>query len=158
MINAIFAMDTEGGIGKDGTLPWPRNERDLRWFKNQTMYKFVVMGRNTWDDPMFPKPLPNRHNVVISSRGMSVYPDTSVVTITDARKWLMRNHDKEIFIIGGAKVLNDYWDMVDKFYVTQFNQSYDCDTFINEDNLKILNDKEIAFEQHYEELSFYIRG
>ena len=44
MIKAIFAMDEGGGIGKDGTLPWPKNDKDLRWFKTNTTNTTVVLS------------------------------------------------------------------------------------------------------------------
>ena len=60
MINAIFAVDHYGGMGFNGTLPWPHNAADLANFKKATTNHVVVMGRNTWDDPKMPKPLPER--------------------------------------------------------------------------------------------------
>ena len=36
MIKAILACDAEGGVGKNNTLPWPKNSRDLKWFKDNT--------------------------------------------------------------------------------------------------------------------------
>jgi dihydrofolate reductase len=61
----ILAIDLEGGIGKDGTLPWYYPE-DLKRFKMLTKDDIVVMGRNTWNDPKFPKPLKSRKTVVCS--------------------------------------------------------------------------------------------
>ena len=45
MINAIFAVDYNGGMGFNGTLPWPHNPEDLANFKSTTEQQVVVMGR-----------------------------------------------------------------------------------------------------------------
>ena len=59
-IKAIFAVDKFGGMGFNGSLPWPHHSEDLAYFKEQTTNHIVVMGRNTWEDPKLPKPLPGR--------------------------------------------------------------------------------------------------
>lgn len=158
MINAIFAMDKNGGIGLKGSLPWPKNSKDFRWFKSNTINSTVVMGRNTWEDPMMPKPLPKRENVVITSRKMNVYKNTTPISITDARVWLTRNSNKNIFIIGGAKVLEEYWDMVERFYVSIIPDYYDCDTWISSDKLKQLESKRILHSWDYDDLQLRIYG
>ena len=33
MFKAIMAVDDKGGISKDGSMPWPKNSSDLKWFK-----------------------------------------------------------------------------------------------------------------------------
>ena len=156
MISAIFAMDENYGIGLNGSLPWPKNSKDFRWFKSNTINSTVVMGRNTWDDPMMPKPLPNRKNIVITSRKMNVYEDTTPISITDARAWLTTNSNKNIFIIGGAKVLNEYWDLVERFYVSIIPNVYNCDTFIDEEKVRDLQSKNIRYESDYEDLKLRI--
>ena len=65
MISAIVAFDKEFGIGYKNQLLQSVPE-DLKRFKELTTDKVVVMGRKTWES--LPKrPLPNRHNIVITS-------------------------------------------------------------------------------------------
>ena len=61
----IVALDTKSGIiGVNNTLPW-NIPKDLALFKALTINNTIIMGRLTWESlPV--KPLPNRHNVVIS--------------------------------------------------------------------------------------------
>ena len=68
MIKAILACDNSGGVSKNGTMPWPKNSRDLKWFKSNTAQNVVVMGSTTWDDPIMPGPLPKRVNVLATTR------------------------------------------------------------------------------------------
>ena len=64
-IHLIWAQDKNGGIGKDGKLPWHISE-DLKNFKKITSNHPVIMGRKTWDSLPI-KPLPNRRNIILSN-------------------------------------------------------------------------------------------
>ena len=68
MLKAIMAIDDEGGVSKSGSMPWPKNSNDLKWFKKNTVNQVVIMGRLTWADPLMPKPLPNRINVLVTNK------------------------------------------------------------------------------------------
>ena len=68
MINALFAADQFGGMGLNGTLPWPHNSSDLKQFKQLTNGHVVVMGRRSWDDAKLPKPLEGRTVYVATNR------------------------------------------------------------------------------------------
>ena len=63
-IHLIWAQDSNGGIGKDGNLPWHISE-DLKNFKNLTIESPIIMGRKTWESLPI-KPLPKRRNIVLS--------------------------------------------------------------------------------------------
>ncbi|MEE1190080.1 MAG: dihydrofolate reductase, partial [Bacteroidales bacterium] len=66
MMNLIVAKAENNIIGKDNSLLWHLSE-DLKYFKQITLGKTVLMGRKTWESLPF-KPLKNRRNVVISSQ------------------------------------------------------------------------------------------
>lgn len=136
MIKAILAVDDEGGIGKDGTLPWPKNSTDMKWFKDNTSGHVVVMGSTTWSAAGMPKPLPNRCNVVASFRPESEFekahhvipgPDliAGVKDIEDQYPGLI------VWIIGGAAIIKETLPIIDEFYLTRIDGTYDCDTFLD---------------------------
>ena len=60
-ISLIVAMAENRVIGRDGDLPW-RIPGDLKFFKEQTLGKPIIMGRKTWDS--LGRPLPARSNIV----------------------------------------------------------------------------------------------
>jgi dihydrofolate reductase len=136
MINAIFAADSLGGLGKNGSLPWPKNSEDLRWFKQNTLGHIVVMGGNTWRDPLMPKPLPGRINVVVTSQ--TVDTDGVIVYNKDYKQHLLELQsqypDKDVYIIGGASLFNDTRDLIERVALTRFTDSYDCDVTMDLDN------------------------
>ena len=127
-VKAILACDADWGIGKDGNLPWPHNPADLKWFKQSTLNHTVVMGKATWDSlPV--KPLPNRVNVVVSSSNILAKVD--VVSISDLRRRVSSmDTDQDVWIIGGARLIEGMMDYIDEFHLSQIKGNYNCDTFL----------------------------
>ena len=131
MINALFAVDYYGGMGVNGTLPWPHNSADMANFKRLTDGHVVVMGRNTWDDPKMPKPLPGR-TVYVATNHSTMHASTINGDINEAILKIEKQHsDKIIWVIGGANLLEQCSDIFDNLYLTHFKGSYKVDTKIN---------------------------
>jgi len=136
MINAIFAADMYGGLGLQGSLPWPHNSNDLKHFKNLTTGGIVVMGRRTYDDPKMPKTLKDRTVYVVSNRMIadSVHQIKGDI-VSKILKLEQANPDRTIWVIGGADVLEQCESIYDRIYLTHIKGSYRADTKIN---LKLL--------------------
>lgn len=137
MISAILASTNTGGIGNRGTLPWPKHKEDLAWFKEHTTDQIVVMGRNTWDDPMMPKPLPNRVNCVFTNNSLGEHAhnarrltgDTSEQVLTLQQQF----PKKHIFVIGGRELYTNTNDIVQRVYLTRMKGNWWTDTRIDLD-------------------------
>ena len=132
MINALFAVDHYGGMGFNGTMPWPHNPADLKNFKELTMGHVVVMGRKTWDDKNMPKPLKGRTTYVATSRA----PLYHTATIKgDLKEELLRlekeNPTKIIWVIGSPNLLEQCRDLIDQIHLTHYKGSYKIDTRID---------------------------
>ena len=65
-MKAIVAVDKKWGIGKNNGLLFQIAE-DMRFFRQQTLGKTVVMGRKTLESFPNGKPLKNRKNVVLGN-------------------------------------------------------------------------------------------
>ena len=78
MIKAIMAVDDNGGISKGLSMPWPKNSKDLQWFKKNTLNQVIVMGSKTWEDPFMSTPLKDRENILITTKDNSFYPGANV--------------------------------------------------------------------------------
>jgi len=117
----IIAFDPKGGIGYNGGLPWTNLQGDLLRFKELTTGKIVLMGRNTWDS-LPKKPLPNRTNWVKTSRPVDDITNPDEDTIAK---------EQEVWLIGGAKMINSYWEFVDEIHASRTLAEYTCDTFID---------------------------
>lgn len=127
MIRAILAADTNWGIGKDGTMPWPHNSEDLKWFKECTLNSTVIMGRKTWDSLPF-KPLPNRQNVVVSRQlDIDKYKNTVIIDIDTLRN---TKRSLDCWIIGGSQLIETVLSSIDEIWISRINEVYSCDTFL----------------------------
>jgi dihydrofolate reductase len=131
MINAIFAVDFNGGMGFNGSLPWPHNAEDLQHFRDLTTGHVVVCGRRTWDDPKMPKPLPNR-TVYVATHRPVVHANPFSGDIKSKLLEIEAQHpDKKIFVIGGADLLIEAQPVLDRIYLTHFKGSYKVDTRVH---------------------------
>ena len=158
MIKAIMAADDNGGISKNGSMPWPKNTNDLQWFKKNTLNKVVVMGRLTWIDPFMPSPLKNRVNVLITNKDKKDYIGAddyiSGDIIKHIPKLFNKYKNKDIFIIGGAEIINQLFEIIEEFYLTRIYGDFKCDKIINLKKIKknmtmvqkINNDETCHFE------------
>ena len=120
----IVACDPKGGIGLDGKLPWTNLQGDLPRFKELTTGKVILMGRNTWES-LPKKPLPNRINVVVTKKDimgvttLSGLPDRDTMDLND------------VWMIGGAQLINSGWHLIDEIHLSKTFAEYTCDTFID---------------------------
>jgi dihydrofolate reductase len=130
MINAIFAVDFNGGMGFNGSLPWPHNAEDLQHFRDLTTGQVVVCGRRTWDDPKMPKPLPNRTVYVATHRPVTYATAFSGNVQENLLQIESANPNKKVFVIGGVELLESAKPLLDRIYVTHIKGSYKADTRI----------------------------
>jgi dihydrofolate reductase len=121
----IAAVATNGIIGRNGTMPWHLSA-DLKYFKTLTSGKRIVMGRRTWE--AFPKPLPNREHVVVTSTEQSL-PDgvIKVRSLTEALN-LPPHAETPVFVIGGNAMYRESLALADDLYLTEIDASVDGDT------------------------------
>ena len=134
MIIGIVAISKNYAIGKDGKLPW-HFAADLKFFKETTTGNAVVMGANTWRS--IGKPLPNRLNVVLSGSS-SVTPPAEVMRLGEKDEVidLAQYLNRDMYVIGGARVYADFADVIEKWIVTEVPLTVDdADTFMPKDFL-----------------------
>ena len=127
----IVAYDTNRAIGRGGDLPWGRSlPADLAQFKRLTKGGDVIMGRKTFES-IGRRPLPERENIVISSRPTGVKGVLTAVNLSSA----LALSRYPTFIIGGAQVYGDALGVpeIDTIYATEVDAtSPDADTFFPE--------------------------
>ena len=132
-VNAILACDINFGIGNEGDLPWPKNPRDMMWFREHTKGHVVVMGRSTWES-IGSKPLPGRVNVVITSKDLKGPEFTMHGEMKDIIDTLKsRYKEQDVWVIGGADIYKQSVPYCDKLYLTTINKSFECDKYVEAD-------------------------
>lgn len=126
-LTLIVAMDENGVIGAEGGMPWHIPD-DLRWFKTQTMDKPILMGRRTYQS--IGRPLPRRHNMILSRDPAFTAPGCDTVASLDAAVDAARaDGAPELMVIGGAQVYALALERADRLLVTRIEQRYQGDTF-----------------------------
>lgn len=110
IVGVIAAVDLCWGMGNKGQLPWGKSVKgDLKRFKVITTAgekPAVVMGRKTWES-MGSKPLPDRVNIVLSSKVSPHSPDVGihyVESIEDALTAAVQLGCDRIWGIGGRDI------------------------------------------------------
>jgi len=131
MLKAIMAVDDDDGVSKLGSMPWPKNSSDLKWFKNNTFNQLVIMGRLTWVDPKMPTPLHNRINVLITNKSPKLFPGADSYISGDLNiklKQIMNKYENlEKWVIGGPNIINQLFDLIEIFYLTRIYGKFNCD-------------------------------
>lgn len=124
-IAMIAAMANNRVIGKDNKMPWHLPE-DLRHFKALTLGKPVVMGRKTYES--IGRPLPGRHNIVISRQAdLSIEGVTTVTSFEDAK--IAAGDCEELIIMGGGQLYAELLEQSDILYLTEISLDVEGDTY-----------------------------
>ena len=128
MVGLVWAQARGGVIGRDNALPWHLPE-DMARFKALTLGHTVVMGRATWESlPGSVRPLPGRHNVVLSRSASLSCPGAQVVH--DVAAALDRPGD--VWVVGGGSVYAAAEPFATTAVVTEVDLEVDGDTYAPE--------------------------
>ena len=132
----ILAADRNWAIGKDGDLLC-HLPGDLKYFKEKTVGKTVIMGRGTLESLPGKKPLPKRENIVISGNPDYAVPGAVVLHSHEELFDYIRDKDSdEVVVMGGGRVYRELLPYCDTCYITRIYDSFDADTwFVNLDEM-----------------------
>lgn len=144
-ISIIAALSKNYVIGNNNQLPW-HLPNELRWFKEQTINKTIIMGRNTYAS--IGKALPKRKNIILTSDQNFIAPNCLIYSnlenaIED------NSHQSEVMIIGGEKLYNSTISIANRMYLTMINENFDGDTYFPRFNMQEWNivHKQDCFEK-----------
>ena len=150
-MEAIYATDSQGGLSKQGTIPWT-SKKDMKFFYEKTKNNVVVMGRKTYLSlDIKNRPLKNRLNVVLTTNPEFFRKDTkkfeNVIFIknmdilhaifnkeySDLFFFECLQKDFKIFIIGGKELYETYVPYCSTIWTTRLKKNYHCDLFFEYD-------------------------
>ncbi|WP_419812251.1 dihydrofolate reductase [Bacterioplanoides sp.] len=134
-LSLIVALAQNHVIGRDNKLPWYL-PNDLKYFKQVTLGKPVIMGRKTYES--IGKPLPGRTNIIIT-RQTDYQPagasdSVKVVESLQAAQALAESialidGQSEAMIIGGAEIYTLALPLVDRMYLTEVHADVEGDAY-----------------------------
>lgn len=151
----IVAVDNNWGIGKDNKL-LVSIPADMKFFRQETMNKVVVMGRKTLES--FPNglPLKNRTNIVLTRDTSYQVKDAILVhSVEELLEELKKYSRDDIYVIGGDSIYKQLLPYCDTAHVTKIDYSYEADSFFP--NLDEMEEWQVAAsseEQTYFDLEY----
>ena len=134
LISLIVAVAKNRVIGATGAMPWKLSS-DLKYFKEKTLNKPVLMGRKTFES--IGKPLPNRDNIVVTRNvefeHEGVFTVTSVALGLElAESLAIKCGADEIMVIGGGEIYAQMLTFADRIYKTEVHKDVVGDTLFPE--------------------------
>lgn len=154
-MNLIVAVDRNWAIGNKNDL-LVSIPADMRFFRETTMNKVVVMGRKTLLSFPNGQPLKNRTNVVISTDPNYKVEGAIVVHSIDEALAVLKGYDSEdIYVIGGGSIYKQMLPYCNVAHVTKIDYAYEADTYFpnldQDPQWQITSDSE---EQTYYDLEY----
>ena len=172
-MEAIYAIDLNNGLSKDGIIPW-NSKKDLKFFADKTKYNVVIMGIKTYLSlPVNSRPLKKRLSIVLTSQ-----PDKFLDLNDGNENVIFTNNDKihnailnyreiyfkkcsflssnfKIFFIGGKKIYEQFIPLCEKVWVTKIKKNYSCDLEFKYDYTKQFKEKQLIEEDDELKISLY---
>lgn len=156
-MNMIVAADKNWAIGCNNKL-LVSIPADMKFFRETTTGKVVVMGRKTLES--FPNglPLKNRTNIVLTSNENYDGKGAIVVhNMEELKEELKKYNSEDIYVIGGGRVYEQLLPLCDTVHVTKIDHAYEADTYFpnldeRKEEWEITADSE---EQTYFDLEYW---
>lgn len=143
----ILAVDKNWAIGKDGKMLF-HIKKDLGHFKELTDGNICIMGRKTYES--MGGALANRENLILSRN--KTYRAPNALVFDDYRDILsyLSDKDKEVFVIGGEKIVELFLDFCDEAIITKIYAERPADSFLHnfdlDDKWKVTSKSDIMDE------------
>lgn len=134
MINLIWAMDENRLVGKGNKLPW-RYSKDLKYFKEMTHGKTVLMGDATYESLKGyykNRPLPFG-KIYVANLESKYYPDAT--RVPDLFKFLDEFED-DLWVVGGKTIYELSLPYADRLYITYILNRHEGDVYFKPFSLK----------------------
>ena len=130
IISLIVAMDENRVIGYKNKLPW-NLPSELKYFRETTKGKPVIMGRKTHES--IGRPMPERLNIITTRDKNYKAVNCIVVNSTEDAIKAAKGSD-EVMVIGGAEIYKLFLPIANRIYVTKVHGIFKGDTYFPEFN------------------------
>lgn len=128
-MKAIVAVDRNWGIGKGNDL-LVHLPGDLKYYKEKTLGKVIIVGQKTLESFPGGRPLPGRTNIVLSDDPSFERDDCVICRTRDEVMAKVAGYDKDnVFVCGGGSIYKLFLEDCEELYVTKIDAEFDADTF-----------------------------
>lgn len=154
-MNLIAAVDKNWAIGYNNKLLVSIPE-DMKFFRQTTTGKVVVMGRKTLESFPNGRPLKNRVNIVLTTDRSYQKADAVIVhDMTELSEELAKYKSEDIYVIGGESIYRQLLEQCDVAHITKIDYAYDADAYFpNLDENEQWTITEDSEEQTYFDLEY----
>ncbi len=150
-VSLVVAASENNVIGDANEIPWHLPD-DMASFRALTEGKPVIMGRKT--NESIGRPLPKRHNIVISrQRDLEIEGCDVVSSLEEALEMAEEESADEACVIGGGQIYKEAIDVADRIYMTRVHATVDGDVFfpeINEEEWEEIDRTEHSKDERHE--------
>lgn len=124
-MKAIAACDRNWAIGNNNKLLC-HLPGDLKYFKENTLGKTVIMGRKTLESLPGGKPLPDRETVILSTTLESCESYKVFGSIEEVLEYCK---DKDAMVCGGETVYRQFLPYCDEILLTVIDEEFEADAY-----------------------------
>lgn len=121
---AIAAMAANRVIGQGNQIPWHVPE-DMKWFRETTRGKTLLMGRKTYES--IGRPLPHRRTLVLTRANVPIEGVEVIASLADLPGAL--GDATELWICGGAEIYRLTLKWWDELWLTRIKRTVEGDAF-----------------------------
>ena len=125
-MEAIVAVYSDWGIGRDGTQPVVL-KADRAHFRELTAGAAVIVGRRTLGDFPGGRPLKGRDNIVVTRQDLEI-EGARVVHSTEEALAAAAEYPR-CLVIGGASVYRQFFPWVDTVHITKIDLAPESDSY-----------------------------
>lgn len=126
-MNLIAIVDQYWGLGYQGSL-LINSPKDMQYFKKKTLNKVIVMGRKTLETLPNHLPLPNRTNIVLTSKIGNFNKGFMICNNLDNLLQILSDYKSDdIFIIGGQSIYELLLPYCNTAYITKIERHFPAD-------------------------------
>ena len=128
-MKAILSADRNWGIGYQNRL-LVSIPSDMKFFRQTTTGKVVVMGRKTLESFPNGMPLKNRTNIVLTGNKDYHVKDAVIVHSKEELLEELKKYDTDtVYVIGGESIYRMLLPYCDTAYVTKIDRAFQANTF-----------------------------
>lgn len=157
-LSIIVAASENNVIGINNHLPW-HLPVDMKYFKDMTMGKPIVMGRKSFEE--LGRVLPGRPNIMITRKPEYKVEGLHIVSSLEAGIEKAKTFGtEEIFITGGGEIFKIALPIVDRLYLTRVHAEVTGDTYFPQFDPRgwklVKNERHEKDEKHQYALTFQV--
>lgn len=143
-MKAIVAVDKNWAIGYQNKL-LVSIPADMRFFKQETTGKVVVMGKRTLESFPGGRPLKNRINICLTRDKNFTDPDAIILhSIDEVLEKVKEYNTDDVYVIGGESIYRQLLPYCSLVHVTKIDYAYQADSYFPD--LDGMNEWEITGE------------